>query len=45
MRLVADISRIVREVGWQPRIKLEDGLAQTIPFYELTRAIWVSQPV
>jgi nucleoside-diphosphate-sugar epimerase len=45
MRLVADISRIVREVGWQPRTDLKEGLAQTIPFYERTRAIWVGQPV
>ena len=39
-RLVADISRIVSEVGWRPRTKLRDGLARTIPFYEKTRAIW-----
>jgi UDP-glucose 4-epimerase len=39
-RLVADISRIVSEVGWRPQTKLRDGLARTIPFYEKTRAIW-----
>jgi UDP-glucose 4-epimerase len=44
MRLVADISRIVGEVGWQPQTKLREGLSKTIPFYEQTRAVWVGQP-
>jgi UDP-glucose 4-epimerase len=34
MRLVADISRIAREVGWRPQTKLREGLATTVPFYE-----------
>ena len=30
---VADISRIRSELGWQPRIALDAGLAQTVAFY------------
>jgi UDP-glucose 4-epimerase len=33
MHLVADLTRIRREIGWQPRIGLEDGL----------RALWESE--
>ena len=30
---IADISRIRREVGWEPRTTLEDGLKRTVAFY------------
>lgn len=30
---IADISRIRREVGWEPRTTLEDGLQRTVAFY------------
>ena len=40
MRLVADISRIGKEVGWRPETELGDGLAQTIPFYDSHRHLW-----
>jgi UDP-glucose 4-epimerase len=30
---VADISRIGRELGWQPRVGLADGLQRTVQFY------------
>jgi nucleoside-diphosphate-sugar epimerase len=30
---VADISRIERELGWRPAIRLRDGLERTIAFY------------
>jgi nucleoside-diphosphate-sugar epimerase len=30
---VADVSRIRRELGWQPRVALRDGLERTIAFY------------
>jgi UDP-glucose 4-epimerase len=30
---IADISRICREVGWEPRTALEDGLRRTVAFY------------
>lgn len=30
---VPDISRIEREVGWRPRVALEDGLSRTVAFY------------
>jgi UDP-glucose 4-epimerase len=30
---VADISRIRRELGWEPRTSLEDGLQRTVAFY------------
>lgn len=31
---VADYSKIKNEVGWEPKIPLEDGLKKTISFYE-----------
>jgi UDP-glucose 4-epimerase len=30
---VADITRIRRELGWQPRVALADGLRRTVAFY------------
>ena len=30
---VADVSRIRRELGWEPRVALADGLQRTIAFY------------
>jgi len=30
---VADISRIRREIGWEPRVSLHDGLRRTVAFY------------
>jgi nucleoside-diphosphate-sugar epimerase len=41
-RLVADISRIRREVGWQPKTELREGLLRTIGFYESHRHLWLS---
>jgi len=43
MRLVADVSRISQELGWQPVTTLEDGLAETIAFYDRTRAVWTAR--
>jgi UDP-glucose 4-epimerase len=40
MRLVADISRIRREVGWQPETELREGLLRTVRFYEGHRHLW-----
>jgi len=40
MRLVADISRIRSEVGWQPETGLREGLLQTVRFYEGHRHLW-----
>ena len=31
---VADISKVKRELGWEPRYTLEDGLRETIQFYQ-----------
>jgi UDP-glucose 4-epimerase len=39
-RLVADISRIRREVGWQPKTELREGLLRTVDFYESHRHLW-----
>ena len=39
-RLVADISRIRREVGWQPKTELREGLLRTLDFYESHRHLW-----
>lgn len=33
MHMQADISRLTAATGWQPRIALEDGLAQTVAWY------------
>jgi UDP-glucose 4-epimerase len=30
---VADITRIRREIAWEPRVPLTDGLERTIAFY------------
>jgi nucleoside-diphosphate-sugar epimerase len=40
MRLVADTSRIEREIGWQCRVNLKEGLQQAVQFYEQTRSLW-----
>jgi len=40
MRLVADVSRIKREVGWVPQVGLRDGLVQTVDFYRDHRRLW-----
>ena len=39
-RYAVDCSRITAELGWQPRIPLEDGLRETIHWYRDNRA-WV----
>jgi nucleoside-diphosphate-sugar epimerase len=36
--LIADVRRLTREVGWMPRINLDDGLARTIAWWQ-TRAV------
>lgn len=33
MRLVADISKIKREVGWEPKTSLREGLQETVEYY------------
>jgi len=38
--LVADISRIRREVGWQPETELREGLIRTVRFYDGYRHLW-----
>jgi nucleoside-diphosphate-sugar epimerase len=30
---VADIGRIRRELSWEPRVSLEEGLERTVAFY------------
>jgi nucleoside-diphosphate-sugar epimerase len=30
---VADITRIRRELGWEPRVALADGLERTVAYY------------
>lgn len=34
MKLVSDISRIKKTVGWFPKTKLEDGLKETLEYYK-----------
>jgi UDP-glucose 4-epimerase len=39
----ADYGKIQRELGWEPRVTLRDGLARTIEFYRAHRAhYWTS---
>jgi len=35
---VADISKIQKQLGWQPQVSLEDGLKRTIDFYRQHKA-------
>ncbi len=37
-RILADVSRLDRDVGWHPRIGLEDGLARTVGWWRATTA-------
>ena len=37
----ADISKINTELGWNPRISLEDGIIKTIRWYEENKNKWV----
>jgi nucleoside-diphosphate-sugar epimerase len=30
---VADVGRIRRELGWEPRVSLAEGLERTVAFY------------
>jgi dTDP-glucose 4,6-dehydratase len=42
-RHTADISKAKRVLGWEPRIRIEDGLDMTIEWYEKNRAWWAKQ--
>ena len=37
MKLLADTSLIKKEVGWVPKVRLEDGLQKTYEYYKLNR--------
>ena len=38
--LVADVTRLTREVGWTPRTSLDDGVRQTIAWWQGEGAPW-----
>lgn len=37
----ADITKIHTELGWSPRISLEDGIIKTIKWYEENKDMWI----
>lgn len=37
----ADISKIHTQLGWSPRINLEDGIVKTIRWYEENKDMWI----
>ena len=39
-RYAVDYSKIEREFGWQPQVKFEDGLKQTVDWYVNNRSWW-----
>src|SRR5688572_18086986 len=39
-RYLLDASKIERELGWEPEIGFEDGLRETVEWYEANRAWW-----
>jgi dTDP-glucose 4,6-dehydratase len=39
-RYAIDASKIERELGWQPRLRFEDGLRETVRWYLENRAWW-----
>jgi dTDP-glucose 4,6-dehydratase len=42
-RHTADVSKAKRVLGWEPRIRMEDGLDMTIDWYRKNRAWWEKQ--
>lgn len=40
LRYAMDISKAKRELGWEPKIKFEDGLAKTIEWYKNNKDWW-----
>jgi len=40
LRYAIDFSKINKELGWQPEIKFEDGLVQTIEWYKNNQDWW-----
>ena len=39
-RYLLDTTKIKRELGWEPKIKFEDGLKQTIEWYQNNEEWW-----
>lgn len=39
-RYAIDFSKLKNELGWEPRIKFEDGMRQTIDWYQQNEAWW-----
>jgi len=40
LRYSIDISKIREELGYEPQVRFEDGLAETITWYRENRAWW-----
>ncbi len=39
-RYAIDFSKLKNELGWQPKIKFEDGIAETVKWYQENEAWW-----
>lgn len=40
LRYAIDHSKLTRELGWEPQVKFEDGLAQTVEWYKQNEEWW-----
>jgi dTDP-glucose 4,6-dehydratase len=39
-RYAIDFTKITRELGWQPTVTIDEGLAQTVAWFKKNEAWW-----